>query len=137
MKAHSLLERIRRPEFAAPRRAVSDDEVRASVLSNLRSMCATWLGSSRSCPDYGIVCVSDIVHSCPEALALVAKAIRHTIATYEPRLTNVVVRPLASGSVSDALTLRFDIGASLVNGGRHVPVKFHTVVDASRNVQVS
>ena len=137
MKAHSLLERVRRPELAAPRRAVTDDEVRASVLANLRAMCASWLGTSQSCPDYGIVCVSDIVHSCPEALGQVAKAIRHTITAYEPRLTNVVVRPLPSGTVADSLSLRFDIGATLVNGPRRLPVKFHTVVDAARNVRVS
>lgn len=136
MKAHSLLERVRRPELAGPRRAVTDDEARASVLANLRAMCSTWLGSSRSCPDYGIVCVSDIVHACPEALGAMAKAIRHTISTYEPRLTNVTVRPLPSGSVADALTLRFDVGATLVNGDRRLPVRFHTVVDAARNVRV-
>jgi type VI secretion system protein len=136
MTAHSLLARIRHPELSVPRGVVGDDEVRASVLTNLRAMCATWVGSSRSCPDYGIVCVSDIVHSCPEALGLVAKAIQHTISTYEPRLANLVVRPLISGSASDALTLRFDIRATLLNGTRRVPVQFQTVVDAARNVRV-
>ena len=72
-----------------------------------------------------------------EALGAVAKAIRHTIATYEPRLTNVTVRPLPSGSVADALTLRFDVGATLVNGDRRLPVKFYTMVDAARNVRVT
>ena len=135
MAGHSLLTRIRRPELAQARRQVSDEEIRTSILQNLRQMCATRMGSSLTCADYGIVSVSDIVHSCPDALGLVSKTIRHTIATYEPRLSSVTVRAVPIDENSP-LTLRFDISATMMNGTRKLAVKFQTVVDAARKVDV-
>jgi predicted component of type VI protein secretion system len=67
----------------------------------------------------------------------VLKSIRHTIKTYEPRLANVTVIHVPGEPGRDA-TIRFEIGAELVNGdGRtRARVKFETIIDAARNVRV-
>jgi type VI secretion system protein len=135
MGGHSLLRRIREPVLAAPRRVVSDEEIKNAVLDHLRAMFITRAGSAIGAPDYGIVSVTDIVHSCPDAIDDVLKSIRHTIRTYEPRLVNVNVKHVAGEEGRDA-TIRFDITADIMNGDRRSPVKFQTVIDASRNVRV-
>lgn len=135
MAGHSLLRRIREPELAAPRRLVSDDEVRAAVLEHLRAMFLTRAGSAIGAPDYGIVSVTDIVHSCPDAIEDVLKSIRQTIRTYERRLVNVSVKHIP-GEAGRDMTIRFEITGEITNGQRRAPVKFHTVIDASRNIHV-
>jgi len=135
MAGHGLLTRIRHSDLAVARRAVSDEEIRASILENLRAMCGTRLGSSPACPTYGILPMSDVVHSCPDALALVSATIKSTIIAYETRLVQVVVRALPLRP-EDPLTLRFEITGTMMNAGRKVPVKFQTVVDANRRVDV-
>jgi type VI secretion system protein len=133
---HSLLRRIRQPELAAPRRLVPDDEVKAAVLEHLRAMFLTRAGSALGASDYGIVSVTDIVHSCPDAIEDVLKSIRHTIKTYEPRLVNVKVVHVPGEAGRDA-TIRFEISGDLLNGDRRSKVTFETVIDAARNVRVS
>lgn len=135
MPGHSLLRRIREPELAAPRRVVSDDEVRAAVLEHLRAMFLTRVGSALVASDYGIVSVTDIVHSCPDAIEDVLKSIRATIKKYEPRLVTFSVRHVSGSELRDA-TIRFEISGDIQNGSRKTPVKFHTVIDAKRNVRV-
>ncbi|MBX3261200.1 MAG: type VI secretion system baseplate subunit TssE [Labilithrix sp.] len=135
MAGHSLLRRIREPALAAPRRVVSDDEAKAAVLDHLQAMFLTRAGSAPSASDYGIVSVTDIVHSCPDAIDDVLKSIRHTIKKYEPRLLNVSVVHLPTEAGRD-LTIRFEITADLLNGARRARVKFETIIDSARNVRV-
>lgn len=98
-------------------------------------MFTTRVGSALSAPDYGVVSVTDIVHSCPDAIDDVLKSIRRTIKTYEPRLVNVQVVHVP-GEAGRDVTIRFEIVADLMNAGRKGRVKFHTVIDAARNVHV-
>jgi len=135
MPGHSLLRRIREPELAAPRRVISDDEVRAAVLDHLRAMFMTRIGSAPSVPDYGIVSVTDIVHSCPDAIDDVLKSIRATIKKYEPRLVSFNVRHISGTELRDA-TIRFEISGDIQNGSRKTSVKFQTVIDAKRNMRI-
>jgi type VI secretion system protein len=95
----------------------------------------TRAGSAVSVPDYGIVSVTDIVHSCPDAIDDVLKSIRQTIRTYEPRLAGVTVKHVPAGDGRD-VTIRFEISGEIVSGGRRTPVKFQTIIDAARNVRV-
>ena len=134
MAGHTLLTRIRRPEFAVARRAISDTETRESVVAHLRSMCSTRRGSMITCPDFGVIDVSELIHSFPDAIALMARTMRHSILTYEPRLTNVVIRHMPSDT-SD-LTLRFEITAKLTSGDHKTPVKFETSINPDRKVNV-
>jgi type VI secretion system protein len=133
---HSLLRRIREPALAAPRRVVADEEIRVAVLDHLREMFLTRAGTALTAPDYGIVSVTDIVHSCPDAIEDVLKSIRHSIKTYEPRLVNVSVKHVGGADGRDA-NIRFEIAGDILNGGRRAPVKFHTLIDAARTVSVT
>lgn len=136
MAGHSLLRRIREPELAAPRRVVPDEEIRVAILDHLREMFLTRIGTALTAPDYGIVSVTDIVHSCPDAVQDVLKSIRHSIKTYEPRLVNVNVKHVGGADGRDA-NIRFEISGDILNGGRRAPVKFQTMIDAARTVSVT
>ena len=59
-KGHSLLTRIRNPEFAVARRAISDVETRDSVLRHLKVICETRAGTMLTAPDYGTATVSEM-----------------------------------------------------------------------------
>jgi type VI secretion system protein len=129
-----LLHRIRNPELAVARRVISESEVRDSILAHLRAICTTWQGTMVTCPDYGLVDVSELVHSFPDAIALMAKAIKNSIQQYEPRLTAVTIRHVPSDSGD--LTLRFEISGQLANTEGRARVRFETSLDASRKFDV-
>jgi type VI secretion system protein len=128
----SLLARIRQPESTGARRQATDEDTRRSVLEHLRAMCTTRHGTMVTMPDYGVADVSEMIHSFPDAIAEMARSIRHTIQTYEPRLTNVRVKHLPS----EDLTLRYELTAQLVNGNSKQPVTFETTIDPSRRIIV-
>jgi len=94
----------------------------------------TRIGSMPIRPDYGLPSVSEMVHSFPDAIDAIARAMTHTIETYEPRLMNVVVRHVASETVS--LVIRFEVTAHLRGSGASSPLRFATSIDASRRVTV-
>jgi type VI secretion system protein len=131
-KGHSLLTRIRRPEFAVARRAVSDAETRDSVLKHLRMICETRAGTMLTCPDYGTATVSEMIHAFPDAIAEMARSIRYTIQTFEPRLQNVKITHLPG----EDLTLRYEITAYLTGDSGRVPVQFETCLDETRRLTV-
>lgn len=131
-KGHSLLTRIRQPQYAIARRNISDAETRESVLSHLKMMCETRAGTMLTCSDYGTATVSEMVHSFPDAIQEMARSIRHTIREYEPRLTNVKITHVPA----EDLTLRYEITAQLVADGSKVPVQFETSLDTSRRLSV-
>lgn len=128
----TLLAKIRRPELAQPRRAVSDREIRDSILANLIHMCTTRAGTMLTCPDYGIADITEMVHSFPDAISIMAQSLRHTIQTYEPRLQNVQVVHVPSEQLD--LTLRFEIRGRVVLEGSKTAVKFETALDPSRRL---
>jgi type VI secretion system lysozyme-like protein len=135
MSAHSLLGRIRDPSTAGARRAISDEELRVVVMESLLLLLTSRAGSALACPEYGMMSVVDVVHSCPDALATVAKSIKLAIERYEPRLASVSVRPLPHEAGGE-LSLRFEMTAQLVNGPRRIPVRFETQIDAARRLKV-
>ena len=65
------------------------------MLEHLRAMFVTRVGSAPIASDYGIVSVTDIVHSCPDAIEDVLKSIRATIKKYEPRFVSFTVKHVA------------------------------------------
>lgn len=131
-KGHSLLTRIRKPEFAVARRAISDVETRDSVLRHLKMICETRAGTMLTCPDYGTATVSEMVHAFPDAIAEMRKAIYNTIQAYEPRLQNVKIVHIPA----EDLTLRYEITAYLVGDTNKVPVQFETSFNESRRLTV-
>jgi type VI secretion system protein len=111
---------------------VPESEIRDSVLEHLRVMCSTRQGTMLTCADYGTATVSEMVHAFPDAIAEMARALKHTIATYEPRLTNVRIVHIPT----EDMTLRYEIHAQLARQGNTVPVQFETSIDATRKVSV-
>jgi len=98
-------------------------------------MCRTRMGTMLTCPDYGIADVSEMIHSFPDAITIMAQSLRHTIQTYEPRLQNVQVIHVPADLLD--LTLRFEIRARVVlEGGSKTAVKFETSLDTSRRLTI-
>ena len=58
----------------------------------------------------------------------------YTIETYEPRLSNVVVRHVPSETAT--LVIRFEMTAHLRGSDADAPLRFSTSIDASRRVKV-
>lgn len=134
MAGHTLLMRIRRPELAAARRQVSDQEVRDSVLDHLRLMCTTRLGTMITSPTFGVPDLSEIAHAFPDAITVLTRALKQSIADHEPRLKNVVIRHVPNEDA--VLTLRFEISGTVMNGESKAAVKFETTIDDKRTVRV-
>jgi type VI secretion system protein len=130
----TLLAKIRKPELAQPRRAVSDREIRESILQNLMHMCSTRAGTMLSCPDYGIASVSEMVQLFPDAISIMAQSLRHTIQSYEPRLQNVQIVHIPSDTGD--LILRYEVRARVVLEGNKTAVRFETALDPSRRITI-
>lgn len=101
----------------------STDEVE-SVLEHLRALLNTRQGEAPCAPGFGVLDLSDVVHSFPAAYTQLAQAIRATIQEYEPRLRNVTVRHIPD----DGLTLRFEIAAQIAGPRGNRGVRFATTV---------
>ncbi|MFO0671010.1 MAG: type VI secretion system baseplate subunit TssE [Polyangiaceae bacterium] len=121
----TLLDRIQRPELAVQRRAATEREVRESIFRNLADICRTRAGTALAHPGYGLPDLTELVHTLPDASLVLARALKHTIEAYEPRLRAVVVRPLPPDPAEPAV--RFEITAQLA--GRKSPMRMHTAVD--------
>ena len=118
-------------------RAVSEREVRDSILTNLIAMCGTRVGTMLTCPDFGIADISEMVYSFPEAITLMASTLKHTIQTYEPRLKNVQVRHIRNEQTNN-MSLEFEVTGQLVlPDGRRQSLRFATAVDGNGSVRVS
>jgi len=124
---------MRFPQLARQAAASAESTIRDSVLQHLQAMCSTRLGSVPIRPDYGLPDISEMVHSFPDAIDAIARALTHTIEKYEPRLTNVVVRHVPSNIVE--LVVRFEITAHIADF-KHSPVRFETSIDGSRRMRV-
>jgi type VI secretion system protein len=132
----SLLSKIRRPVPGGGRRPPSANEVRVSVLENLRHLCQTRFGSSTCSPDFGLPDISESLHSFPKTIALLAQALSSAIKKYEPRLKNVRVTHVPSRDAE--LVLRYEVIAELMDpSGKKSPVAFETRIDASRRISVT
>ena len=129
--AVSLLDRVRAPRAVGQ---ASAGALRASILEHLQAMCSTRLGSVPIRPDYGLPAISEMVHSFPDAINAIARALVYTIETYEPRLTQVVVRHVPSETAS--LVVRFEVCANLRGAEEQGPIHFATSIDGSRRVTV-
>lgn len=130
-----LLARVRAPHATRDvGNASASRALRESILQHLQSMCTTRLGSMPIRPDYGLPAVSEMVHSFPDAIDAIARAMVHTIETYEPRLANVAVRHVPSQTA--ALVIRFEVTAQLRGSEGDARLRFATSIDASRRVTV-
>jgi type VI secretion system protein len=130
----SLLARIGPPDPLLTG-AGPDAQLRACVLQHLRKMCLTRRGSMVTRPDYGLPDVGEMVHSFPEAIAILRDALLTSIQRYEPRLTGVRVSHIPTPPLD--LVVRFEVSAQLVTPSRSTPVRFDTRLTSSRAVTVT
>jgi type VI secretion system protein len=136
--AASLLARIERgaDPNSSERSAYRDTDVESSVAQHLHRLLNTRQGSSLTCPDYGLIEVSEVLYDFPDAIGIMQRALKNTIQTYEPRLKNVQVRHVKSEVIGDMI-LQFEITAQLqLPDGRRQALRFTTGVDGSGNVKV-
>jgi type VI secretion system protein len=78
--------------------------------------------------------MSEAVHSFPEALGKLERALRQVLRKYEPRLTRI--RVTSSHDPIDPLILRFDIKGRLMAGDTSHPFSVQTTIDGSGRVAV-
>jgi type VI secretion system protein len=97
-------------------------------------MLNTRQGNAPVAPAYGIPDLVDMVHSFPDSIRLMEKAIRTTIEKHEPRLENVRVRH--SGSEEDIFSLHFEITGVLAEADSKNSIWFETTVDSNGEVKV-
>jgi len=138
MAAASLLTRLAHAADpnAAERRSARDNDVELAVAQHINQMLNTRQGSCLTCPDYGLIEVSEILFDFPDAVGIMQRSIKNCIQTYEPRLKNVQVRHLKSELMHEMM-LEFEITAQLhLPDGRRQSLRFATAVDPSGNVKV-
>jgi len=136
--AASLLARIERAAdpTSTERYTARDSDTESSVTQHLARMLNTRQGSCLTCPDYGLIEVSEVLYDFPDAIGIMQRALKNTIQTYEPRLKNVQVRHLKS-DLGNEMMLSFEITAQLhLPDGRRQSLRFSTAVDGSGNVKV-
>jgi len=136
--AASLLTRIAHAAnpHSLERHTWKDQDLEQAVISHLSRMLNTRQGSSLTCPDYGLIEVSEMLHDFPDAVGIVQRAIKNSIQQYEPRLKNVQVRHIKN-EVLGTMYLEFEITGQLhYPDGRRSGLRFSTSVDGSGNVKI-
>jgi type VI secretion system protein len=107
------------------------DEIDA-IVEHLRVLLNTRQGEAPTVPDFGVTDFTDLVHSFPDGIQVLQRAIRATILQYEPRLRNVTVRHMRD---EELLILKFEITAQLAQGGRGV-LRFRTQLNPGGRIDV-
>ena len=107
----------------------------ASVATHLAKMLSTRAGSVQTLPDYGLPDLNDMRLSLHDSLAQAREAIESFIARYEPRLSQVQVKPLAKGD--SELKLSFSIEGWLQVEGFKRHVGFTAELNGSGKVTVT
>jgi type VI secretion system protein len=131
----SLLERLRDPEPESSRSIHQNtSRLSESVMANLRNLLNTRQGLSSTAPDYGIPDLVDVLHSFPDAINGMRKAIKASIEKYEPRLRRVNVKYVESPGEIQAL--RYEITAELVTEDEKASIWIQTRIDRSGEVEV-
>jgi type VI secretion system protein len=135
----SLLTRIAQAAdpHSSERSTWKAQDLETAIREHLSRMLNTRQGSALTCPDFGVIEVSEVVHDFPDAIGIVQRSLKNTIQTYEPRLRNVQVRHVKNEQ-TNLLTLEFEITAQYqLPDGRRVPLRFGLGVDGSSNVTVA
>ncbi|WP_437661662.1 type VI secretion system baseplate subunit TssE [Sorangium sp. So ce1182] len=139
MAGASLLTRITHAAdpHSTERRTYRDHDLESAILTHLGHMLNTRQGSSLTCPDYGLMEVSEVLHEFPEAIGLVQRSLKNCIQAYEPRLKNVQVRHMRGDSVQ-SMILEFEITAQIqFPDGRRQALRLGAAVDQSGNVRMT
>lgn len=112
----------------------SSSELLDSVLVNMRAVLNSRAGCCQVRPDYGMPDFNGLVGRFPDAIAIIANAVRGQIEAFEPRLSSVSVRHVPDRS--NPLRLAFRIHAALVVGDEVERLSFDTVLNNDGFVRV-
>lgn len=134
MAERTLLQRLIDDEPPVPGRPFDMSLAVQSILDYLQILMNTRQGAVATRPDFGLPDFNDMVSSFPAAVPAIARAIKHQIDTFEPRLRNVVVRHVPDPD--RPLTLTYRIRAELAISGVEDPVTFETVFGSDGAVRV-
>ena len=128
MTDRTLTERLAAArDVAAPRAAAPDRAAAvASVLANLSAVLNSRAGCAETRPDLGVPDFNDLVGQFPDAIHIIARAVKAQIERFEPRLTTVGVRHVEDPD--NPLHLVFEIHAALKLGGEQSRLTFETVL---------
>ena len=128
----ALLERLAAPVA----RHVDDDQaaVVRSVIFNLRRVLNSREGSAGAQPDLGLPSPHELLQNWPISREAALTAVRRCVERYEPRLTEVVVRPVPYSPGDTALS--FQVSARLIGPGR-TPVTLTTAVTSEGRVALT
>lgn len=137
--AAPLLQRIARAAdpTSTERQTWRKDDIESAVTLHISRMLNTRQGSCLTCPDYGLIEVSEVLYDFPDAIGIMQRSIKNCIQAYEPRLKNVQVRHIKNDFANE-LILQFEITAQLhLPDGTRKALRFSTAVDPSGNVKLS
>lgn len=81
------------------------DEAR-SIAAHLRVLFGTCRGGAAAAPDLGRPDLTELVHTWPDGVRAVERALRALVERFEPRLADVTVRAVTS---ADPLVLAFQV----------------------------
>ena len=135
-RERSLFERLRSPDPEGTRRIhVNTQRMIDSVLANLDRILNERHGNTPILEEYGIPCISDLIHNFPDATQLMRNALKTAIERFEPRLRRVSVKSVPDED--DPLALNFEITAELVTDDDRRSVWFETHIDSQGKVQLT
>jgi type VI secretion system protein len=136
MREERLLDRLRTWKEAPERRAGEDPgRTVDSIIRHLSRILNTKRGNVPIAEDYGIPDLTDFVSLHLESIGEIERSLRQVIQRYEPRLK--VSRVSFVPQEDEALSLRFEIIASLATSQEKIPVHFETIVDGNGKVSIS
>ncbi|MGU3492583.1 type VI secretion system baseplate subunit TssE [Xanthobacteraceae bacterium A53D] len=142
MFQRSLVERLMAAEAGTPVSRTTSaggayadrSELVDSVMVNLRAILNSRAGCCQSRIDYGMPDLNELNGRFPDAIPIIANAVRGEIEAFEPRLSGVTVRHVPDQS--NPLRLAFRIHAALVVDGEPMRLSFDTVLNNDGFVNV-
>ena len=135
MAENRLLERLTRYETSSGSRSYISSQEIQSIISHLRRLLNTRVGSTPIGEDYGIPDLTNVVgseHS--QTISELKQAILQAITKYEPRLEKVKI--LVEFDEDNPLSLKFRTEGYIV-GGENLPVVFETVISTDGKINIA
>jgi type VI secretion system lysozyme-like protein len=97
-----------------------------SIAAHLRVLFGSRHGSAAAAPELGRPDLTDLVHSWPDGVRAIERALKTLVERFEPRLTDVSVRAVTS---ADPLTLAFQVRGRAA-GEKARAFRFVTEIDS-------
>lgn len=135
MIAVSLLERLERDGGdVSSSRTSMESAIMASILRNVQVTLNSHQGSCETRPEYGL---SDLnsTHDLRGALPAIAREVEAQIRMFEPRLRNVLVRPIEDKS--RVAELIFQISAEIAYPDRTVRISLDSILGSNGHMRLN